>query len=68
LIDGVDIIFIGPPIILAAVAVLIAVWQLKKHGIKRAAISLVLVLLCGSVFLFMLFVIVIGTYYAGGGH
>jgi len=68
LINGVDIIYIIPPVILAVVALLIAAWQFKKHGIKRAILSLIAVLLAGGLFLFVLFVIWIVIYYAEGGH
>ena len=68
LINGIDIIYIIPPIVLGFVAVLVGLWQFRKHGIKRAIISLILVLLFGALFLFVLFVIWIVVYYAGGGH
>jgi hypothetical protein len=66
--DGVDIIYIAPPVILAVVVVLIGIWQFGKHGIKRAIIAAVRAVFWGGLILVVLFVIWVMLYYAGGGH
>jgi hypothetical protein len=67
-INGIDIIYIIPPLVLAASAILIGLWRFSKHGAKSALISASRVLVYGGFTLFVLFLIWIGIYYAGGGH
>ncbi len=68
MIDGVDIIFIIPPVVLVIVAVVAGLWRLSKHGTKSALTSVVRVIVYGSLILFVLFIVWVGMYYAGGGH
>ena len=65
---GVDIIFIAPPVLLILVAIMVGVWRLSKRGAKAALVSVVRILVYGGFALFILFFIVIGFYYATGGH
>ena len=67
-IDGVHIIFIAPPVLLILVAIIVGAWRLSKRGAKAALISSVRVLVYGGFALFILFFVVIGFYYATGGH
>ncbi len=68
MLDGIHPIFIIPPVILLLVAIVIGFWRFSKHGAKRSLISIVRVIVYGGFALFILFVIWVGMYYAGGGH
>jgi hypothetical protein len=68
MINGVDIIFIIPPVVLAIIAVVFGLWQFSRHGAQGALKSVARVILYGGFILFVLFLIWVGLYYAGGGH
>ena len=68
LINGVDIIFIAPPVFLILLAITIGAWRLPTRGTKAAFVSVVRVLVYGGFALFILLFVWIGIYYAGGGH
>jgi hypothetical protein len=67
-INGVHIILIAPPVLLILLAIVLGTWRLSKRGAKAAAISVVRILVYGGFALFILFFVVIGFYYATGGH
>jgi len=66
--DGVDIIFIAPPVLLALLAITVFAWRLSNRGPKAALVSMVRVVVYGTFALFILFCVFAGLYYAGGGH
>jgi hypothetical protein len=68
MINGVDLFFIIPPVILVIVAVVVGLWRLSRHGAKRALMSVVRVIVYGSFILFGLLILFTAMYYAGGGH
>ncbi len=68
MIGGVDIIFILPPVALVVAAILVGLWVRKRRGVKIALISGAGVICCGGVILFLLFILWVYIYYAGGGH
>jgi len=68
MIDGVDLIFIAPPVALLAVAIAAGLWGLSKRGMRGAVTAVVRVLVYGGFALFALFLIWAGMYYAGKGH
>jgi hypothetical protein len=68
MIDGVDIIFIAPPLLLLLLAIVVGTHRFSKRGSKAAIMSVVRILGYGSLTLFILFIIWTVLYYAGGGH
>lgn len=68
MIEGVDIIYIIPPIVLAIVALLVGLRRLSEHGPMGALTSSLRVIVYGGCILFVLFLLWVGMYYAGGGH
>jgi hypothetical protein len=68
MLDGVDIIFIVPPVFLVLLAFTIGAWRLSTRGIKAAIMTFVRVLVFGGFALFILFFVWVGIYYGGGGH
>ena len=68
MINGVDWIFIIPPLALVLLVAVIVAWRLPKHGAKGAIVPAVVALLCGGVILFLCYVVLIAIYFANGGH
>jgi hypothetical protein len=68
LINGVDIIFIAPVVLLVLLAITVGAWRLSTRGTKAAAVSVLRVLVYGSFALMILFFAWVALYYAGGGH
>ena len=68
LISGVHIIFIAPPLFLLLLAIVVGTHRFSRRGAKAAITSVVRILVYGSFILFILFITLIGVYYAGGGH
>jgi hypothetical protein len=66
--NGVNIIFIAPPLILITLALTVGTWRLSTHGTKAALVSVVRILVYGALLLFILFFVWVGLYYAGSGH
>jgi hypothetical protein len=65
---GVNIIFIAPPVLLVLLAMIVGAWRLSRRGPKAALVSLVRIFVYGGFALFILFFLMIGSYYATGGH
>ena len=68
MIYGVDLFFIIPLVVLVVVAVLAGLGGGAERGTKGALTSFVRVVVYGGALLFVLFMIWVGMYYAGGGH
>jgi len=68
LIDGVHIVFIAPPLFLILLTIAVGGWQFSTRGTKAADVSVVRIRVYGGFLLFILFFVLIGIYYAGGGH
>ena len=68
LIFGVNIIFIGPSVFLILLAIAVGTWRYSKRGAKPAITSVVRIVVYGGLTLFILFIWLLGMYYAGGGH
>ena len=68
LIFGVSIIFLGPSLFLILLAIAVGIWRYSKRGPKPAITSVVRILVYGGFTIFVLFMLLLGTYYAGGGH
>jgi hypothetical protein len=65
---GVHIVFITPPLFLILLAIAVSAWRFSTRGTKAAVVSVVRILVYGGFLLFILFFVLIGIYYAGGGH
>ncbi len=65
---GVALIFVFPAVILLLLASAVGVWRLLTRGTKSAATAVVRIVVYGGFILFILFFVVIGVYYANGGH
>lgn len=68
IIEGVDNIFIVPPLIVLALAIFYGIFQFAKTGPKKAAISFARVIFYGGLVLIALFIAFSALYFAGGGH
>jgi len=49
-------------------AIAVGIWRYSKRGAKPAITSVVRIVVYGGFTLFILFVLLLGMYYAGGGH
>ena len=65
---GLNIIFIGPSLFLILLAITVGTWRYSKRGAKPAITSVVRIVVYGGFALFILFILLLGMYYAGGGH
>jgi hypothetical protein len=68
MVNGVDELFIIPPLALALLVAVIVAWRLPKHGAKGAIVPAAVALIGGGVILFLVYVILIAMYFANGGH
>ncbi len=66
--NGVDIIFIAPPVFLVLLAITVGAWRLSSRGAKAAGVSIIRIIVYGGFALFILFFIWVGLYYSGSGH
>jgi hypothetical protein len=68
LINGVNIIFVLPPVLLVLTAIAVGGWRFSTRGPKAAGVSFVRIIVYGGFILFVLFLVWASLYYAGGGH
>jgi hypothetical protein len=68
LILGINIIFIAPALFLILLAIAVGTWRYSKRGAKPALTSFIRIIVYGGFTLFILFILLLAMYYAGGGH